>query len=327
MKSFAKEFLRDDLPDQRQIFLGAFGKHPGWDDHIDDIGLETESLVAAKQLLYVEGIGGQIGAWEKLEGGAQIPFRHVFVWRREDQLLIGRMWMSSDGKKRTRYPMVACAHCVGTGLPLVLDIVLAWLEELQVRAAATESPDEVRSTVRQFRDGLRDWLSTSDGSVVGETFDLEAFLQEIEFVTEETRMVRTLWQLQQSAYAARKYKPKPGKPAEHLRVLSSSASPSRSIQFWHRVAAAQLDPTAPVLLAVPLDQYWMDVIAGEPAPPNFFCLRASTRALSLSADTGAEPPETFRTEAKSIFEQAAHGELLEAVPREGSSWMGRFLGR
>src|SRR5688572_13318798 len=161
MKSFPKEFLRDTVGTEREIFLGAFGKHPGWDDHIDDIGLETESLVAAKQLLYVQGIGGQIGAWEKLDAGAQIPFRHVFVWQRDQQLLVGRMWASSDGKKRTRYPMVVCAHCIGVSVDLVLDTLLAWLEEFQLRAVATRSADDVRAMVAQFRDGLRDWLKTS----------------------------------------------------------------------------------------------------------------------------------------------------------------------
>ena len=40
--------------------MGAFGKHPGWDDHILGIGVETETLAQVKQALYVGGIGGQI---------------------------------------------------------------------------------------------------------------------------------------------------------------------------------------------------------------------------------------------------------------------------
>jgi len=58
MKAFFKEFLRDQpvgAGGDRQIFLAAFGKHPGWNDHMDDVGLETESLVAAKTRLYVDG--------------------------------------------------------------------------------------------------------------------------------------------------------------------------------------------------------------------------------------------------------------------------------
>src|SRR5260370_12574366 len=65
MSDFYKKFLLEDVrklgtSSARQIFLGAFGKHPGWDDHVEDLGLETESLIYAKTLLYVQGIGAQI---------------------------------------------------------------------------------------------------------------------------------------------------------------------------------------------------------------------------------------------------------------------------
>jgi hypothetical protein len=325
MKSFAKEFLRDELPDQRQIFLGAFGKHPGWDDHIDDIGLETESLVTARQLLYVEGIGGQIGAWEKLEGGAQIPFRHVFVWQREAQTLVGRMWASSDGKRRTRYPMVVCAHCVGIGLELVLDTLLAWLEELQMRAIATESANDIRAMIPQFRDGLREWLRTTDEMPANQPFDAETFFNEIDFATEEERLVKSLWQLHESQFAAGKYKSRARSP-EHFRVLASSASTGRSIHFWHRVIASQLDPAAPVLLAVPVDQYWMDLLAGEPTPGDLFCLRASPRAVSVTSDTIGDPPDSFREGARAMLEQIASGEQTVVAGRD-ASWMTRLFGR
>ena len=31
-----------------RVYLGAFGKHPGWDDHMDDPGLETPRLAASR---------------------------------------------------------------------------------------------------------------------------------------------------------------------------------------------------------------------------------------------------------------------------------------
>src|SRR5436190_11797184 len=206
MKSFAKEFLQEDRGAGRQIFVGACGKHPGWDDHIDDLGLETESMVAAKQLLYVEGIGGQIGAWEKLDWTAQVAFNHAFIWRRETQLLVGRMWASSDGKKRTRYPMVVCAHCTGANLSLVLDTLLAWLEELKTRTMATKSADDVRAMMVQFRDGLREWFSTAEEPTEPPPFEGDAFYNEIDFATECEALTKALWQLHESKFATGKYK-------------------------------------------------------------------------------------------------------------------------
>ncbi|HXD01138.1 MAG TPA: hypothetical protein VN048_17505, partial [Verrucomicrobiae bacterium] len=93
----------------RFLALGAFGKHPGWDDHVEDLGMETETLALARKVLYVEGVGGQIdkGAWEKLTPALRLDdFNHTFVWCRSNQFLIGRIWSSVDGKGRTRYPMV-----------------------------------------------------------------------------------------------------------------------------------------------------------------------------------------------------------------------------
>ena len=139
MSDFYKRFLTEDGrrldPESgRYIALAAFGKHPGWDDHIEDLGLETESLNLAKRVLYVQGVGGQIdrGAWEKLKEEQRIPaFNHTFVWRRGGAFLIGRMWSSSDGKGRTRYPMIVCAHCVGVPLTWGWQMVLPRLLDLE----------------------------------------------------------------------------------------------------------------------------------------------------------------------------------------------------
>src|SRR5205085_2200920 len=78
------------------LHLAAFGKHPGWNDHLDDLGLDTAPLVNAKRLLYIQGISQNIdsGAWDKLEDTAPVSdgtpllapiarldlFRHDFLW-------------------------------------------------------------------------------------------------------------------------------------------------------------------------------------------------------------------------------------------------------
>src|SRR5689334_10706102 len=139
MSQFFKRFLieegtRLNAEAGQYLALGAFGKHPGWDDHIEDLGLETETLTLAKRILYIQGVGGQIdtGAWEKLEPSQRLEgFNHVFVWQRSGQFLLGRLWSSSDGKGRTRYPMVVCAHCVGASLKWGLEYVLPRLQDLE----------------------------------------------------------------------------------------------------------------------------------------------------------------------------------------------------
>ena len=106
MSRFRNMFLRDRLNQTAQ--LAGFGKHPAWDDHIDDIGLTTETLVAVRRILYSEGIARQVssGAWSRLEeGGQALKFDHRFVWSRETQSVVGGIWASSDGKGRRHFPL------------------------------------------------------------------------------------------------------------------------------------------------------------------------------------------------------------------------------
>src|SRR5262249_40089588 len=98
-------------PSGPQLTLAAFGKHPGWDDHIPGIGVETEFLAYVEKTLYDGGIRGQIdaGAWapEKLGADKRLQgFDHVFLWLSPGHVLLGQMWSSTDGKGRLNYPMV-----------------------------------------------------------------------------------------------------------------------------------------------------------------------------------------------------------------------------
>src|SRR5436305_6376436 len=165
MSEFLKKFLLEDprrfSPSGRFAGRPAFGKHPGWDDHVEDLGLETDSLNQAKIVFYVNGIGGQIdcGAWEKLDGSQQLPgFKHVFLWQRSGQILLGRLWSSSDGKGRKRYPMVVCFHFAGIPLRQALASGLPALAELEQQIQSTSSAEDVRSILNRKRTSVRDSL-------------------------------------------------------------------------------------------------------------------------------------------------------------------------
>src|SRR6266704_110912 len=169
MTDVLRKFLLDDLrrlsPNGRFVGLAAFGKHPGWDDHVEDLGLETDSLNQAKSVFYVNGIGGQIdsGAWEKLDATQQLPgFKHLFLWQRSGQILLGRLWSSSDGKGRKRYPMVVCLHFAGVTLRWALTHGLPALAELEEQIQKTHSAEDVRSLLSRKRAALREALASAD---------------------------------------------------------------------------------------------------------------------------------------------------------------------
>ncbi len=123
-------------PVQPEIHVAAFGKHVAWNDFIDDPGLDTERLIAIKRVLYLEGIGAAIetGAWDKLDATQRTEgFSHTIIWRSRGDIVACRLWSSSDGKGRTKYPMVVVAQCKGAPLAWVLIEALPRLERLERR--------------------------------------------------------------------------------------------------------------------------------------------------------------------------------------------------
>jgi len=170
LKKFVRRLIpqgQDDPPER--VFVAAFGKHPGWDDHIDDIGLETDILIAVKRMLYIQGVGGNIdsGSWDKLQENQPIEeFKHEFVWCMDGNLVVGRMWSSQDGKGRTSYPMAICIQCCQLPLDWVLKNILPQLERIEKACAATTSPADVRLTIENARKEFRQLAQQCEPSPV-----------------------------------------------------------------------------------------------------------------------------------------------------------------
>ncbi len=317
MSDFYKKFLLEDIrklgtTSGHRIFLGAFGKHPGWDDHVEDLGLETESLIQAKTLLYVQGIGGQIdaGAWEKLDAGQQIPaFAHLFLWQRAGQFLIGRMWSSSDGKGRTRYPMVVCAHCAGVPLPWALNLVLPRLEAIEQACLLTKSAADVRAILDRSRNELRGAVAKMGTSTTDASVGVEArneFVSSAELGPQQEGWFRILYQMQSqmSAFAAGRFSGKGDVSAlrpQQVRVPKCARAAEQSILLWTEFFVSQIDPAAPLLLTVPLEESWVDVTVGEPTPHEFFCLRAKLKALPLVSEVPYNLEAGFREQARQFL--------------------------
>jgi len=330
MKSFFKEFLRDASAGAGaapQICLGVFGKHPAWDDHMDDLGLETESLVAAKRLIYRQGIGGQLdsGAWEKLDEAARLPaIHHEFVWTREAQVLAGRMWPSTDGKRRALYPMVACAHGFGISAEAALTRVLPQLESVEAQCGATRLATKVREIIAEARERCGEAASGGPAEQLpGLNFELgEDFVRGP--LAEILRDVRS----HMAAYQRGRFRERAEPPAVGVRVPAVAEAAVHDLVFWNRFFAAIIDPEAPLLLSKPLRQPWLDVIAGEPASQEFFSLRAAPPSVPILGESGGPADESAQQEALSLW--AAINDPESARAREGlvpeRTWLKKIFG-
>ena len=331
MSDFFKKFLAEEPrrlhSSGRYAALAAFGKHPGWDDFIEDLGLETESLNVARTVLYLNGIGGQIdaGVWEKLEPAQQLPaFGHVFLWQRSRQVLVGRLWSSSDGKGRKRYPMVVCAHLVGVPLGWALGCALPMLAELEQGCVSTSSAAEVRSLLSRKRAGLREAVQTADPGGEYAPVNPETLYKVLNSnASNPDGFLRVLYQIQSQfgPFAPGTFNWRANASAlraQQLRVPVCDQDAERALLFWSRFFLTQVDASVPLLLTLPLDSTWVDVTAGEPGSHEFFCLRASPKAVPLASEVPYTLDDTFRKQAELFLDKFKRGETDTAHLRRAA---------
>jgi hypothetical protein len=272
MSRFLKVFLRDPL--SARIHVAGFGKHPAWDDHIDDIGLNTETLVMTKQLLYSEGIATQLasGAWDQIEkSGNAVEFNHRFVWGRDEQAIVGAIWASADRKRRSRFPMVICAQAC-FGALRAIDLLIGPIERLGTLCRAAKTQEEIRDSFSRVQLELNGALSSSiDENPLSELTD-----------SEENSILPALITL--SAGLKNRRPRGPGETAKtsgsHFRSAAISSQDRENLRFWSGYfAARRTGPSLPYIVLAAHDKLWVDFIVGEPLPNDFFCLRASANAL------------------------------------------------
>jgi len=270
MSRFLKVFLRDPL--SGRIHITGFGKHPAWDDHIDDIGLATETLVLTKQLLYSEGIATQLasGAWDQIEkSGQAIEFDHRFVWGRDEQAIIGAIWASADRKGRTRFPMVICIQAAFDGLKAI-GLLLAPIERLGILCREAKTQEKIRDSFDQTYRELNSAPFPAAGNLFSETSD-----------PAQNSILPALITL---AAGLRSQRPRTSGETgrtgrSHFRLTTISSQAKENLSFWAGYLARYSDSSLPYIIIAANGRRWIDLIIGEPVPGDFFCLRANEYAL------------------------------------------------
>ncbi len=313
------------------IHLAAFGKHPAWIDHLDDLGLDTEPLVIAKRLLYTQGMGQNIdsGAWESLETTpASAPchatgrldfFRHDFLWNMPGSgaggggtnLMAGRFWSSTDAKGRDKYPMVLCAQLTDLPDTFAFHIAMPQLKTMQDHCVKAHTVEEVQQIMQadreQLRSHLRDHLpqetlTTGQLTKVSRHPDLKS--AEHAHTPEGFHRIAYRFLGSMSAFRSPPSRGKPHRP-EQVRLPLCGQSPTEALLFWRRFALLFLDPATPIVLLAPDDPAapWVDLIAGEPASTHLFCIKAGTKSIPFTSDI---PYTLSAALTRSIDDHLAH---------------------
>ncbi|MCC6321153.1 MAG: SUMF1/EgtB/PvdO family nonheme iron enzyme [Phycisphaerales bacterium] len=283
-----------------QASLGVFGKHPGWNDHIDDLGLDTQRLTDLKRVLYVDGIAACVesGQWEKLEEtspGATLPeFDHTLLWRAagsdaapSTDFLIARLWSSRDGKGRDKYPMVVAVHAQNMGLPDALQLALPTLDALASRCRQAVDPAEVVAYVDVERRRIAEEAARIGSLPSPPPPSLTRFLEHPDLGPERQGIRRVMFQFERELgpflRAGRADSQDRGRLAasRQLRLPACGSADAQVLAQWARFIDTRIDPAHPLMLIHPRGRAWVDAIFGEPTGSQMFCLRAAQAAIPL----------------------------------------------
>jgi hypothetical protein len=336
MTTFFQRLFRGGKPSaesaEPRLTLAVFGKHPGWDDYLGSgvdtgLGVDTETLAHVKRALHADGIRGQIdaGAWEKLEPAKRLEgFDHTFLWLRSGHVILGRLWSSTDGKRR-RYPMVACIDGEGVAPGFVLAKARPELKRLRTACETATTAGQVTAEHRAAQQRLQSVLAESEEKGSEPFLPIQArrrFLAHPALGPDRLGLVRALHELAsvpgvisddgKLSLAAS------GNPrTSHLRLPLASDLRSEGLSLWAAFLRCAIPGTVPLLLISRSGVEWIDVIVGEPASDDFFWLQASLQASPLTTEIpfelslelqprlekiearflGAEPPTAIKAAA------------------------------
>jgi len=279
-------FLSDVKSNAKPI-VAAMGKHVGWNDHIDDFGITTESLALVKQMLYLSAISENIdsGAWEKKNPGIFEKFNSLFIWRKGKNFIVGKIWASKDGKGRDKYPMIVCIECNNINISYLSSYFIPVLDIIEAKCKSYTTAQEVVA----FLSNVNKELASKDFSLPNKK-QVKYDFAESEILTIFESALRTSCEEDENSVSFRI-------EADNSTVLELSETFSL------------LFKNDPVLLVKRMDEKIVDVIVGAPNKRNIFALKANTKIIPTSVNTFSVSDKTSALRAQSLLKKSRDGIL------------------
>ncbi len=300
------------------VDLTAFGKHPAWGDHIDDLPLPGPELAAFKHALYDQGIQSAITRWIRpadnprdpdpgaapttpaataapqsydrvLDSGdadpaaGLLPLDHHAIWIRGAACIFARLGPSADRAGRAKFPLVVAAQVQGIAPADAADI-LPDLDRLFDACAAASTQDEVRAALAEARAEIIRALSDNAPSADDWRSALTEGLADPALET-----ARILRHLRLQTEGSRR----PGAPASHLRAPGLDLPFARAATTWRRLLADRLPD--PLLALAPRPDArarpWLDLFAPATDALDLVRIRSSREPLAtaIAYDLDARP--------------------------------------
>lgn len=294
------------------VHVACFGKHPGWDDHMDHLGLDTEHLTEVWQRLYQDGVRANLdrGTWAKeLTDEQRLPgFAHEFLWRMGETIDIGLMWASRDRKGRADYPMIACISAACAGLEWVCTEAQPVLRDLKKACIDATVSERVIVAVGEAQDRLRRSLEARTAeTVMDHSAGAIARLAGLEqFVDEPEQFVRLVYHIEREC-GLDGDRPSSvsvsSRPAQHMRVPGLIENTIDSVYLWLS-AVGELVPDRPIFVCRAPEHDWVDITVGNPGADEVFALLATPAAIPMVTSIPYEIDESDRRRILALCQPA-----------------------
>lgn len=268
------------------VTLGAFGKHPAFDDHLEDPGLASPALVDARRILYADAIRAIIdaGTWERLEPGQRLDgFDHTFLWsltRADDILLTGRLIPSRDAKGRDKYPLVLCAEIRSPGAPGAVPTAIRRLDALAEECATAQTRADFVAAVDAARASASTILFLSEERP--SAIEIVEGFRKAGADAEEC-FARCLYALQRELSPVANRQTASG--TGHVRLpLPDGMADAPSLCGWLAIIRRWMPDLPGTLLIKPRTQPWIDALVPIPLPAQLACIRSAASLVPLACD-------------------------------------------
>jgi hypothetical protein len=332
-----------DNQTQPRVHIGVFGKHPGWDDFFS-LGLDTDFLLHAQDVLLVQGVGSnlQSGAWaEQDEDRIHELLERVFIWSRTDGTAVGLVWPSEDSKGR-RFPLFACADYEGMSPDEVVEVSMPHLRALRQECEEATRRTEVISATDHTLKKLRQ-VPQSEHSletvhrIISEAGAINEVATELRD-DDPDRLYRVFYEFREKAepfyfqrYAELRERDESPPPA-HVRLPAAGDGPLHDARLWTWVMRSQIGPAAPLLVLAPDQGDWVDLILGDPTGEELYCLGLPRAEIPVAADVPYKIDDAFRRQVDEALE-AARGDgqfalsIFEAEEEQQEAVAARTAGK
>ncbi len=283
------------------LAVSIFGKHPGWDDHMDGVGHQYPEMLAFKNLIYVQGIGGNIdsGAWAHLPESQRLrEFQHLIIYSAEDCYILASVSASRDGKGRSLYPLITAVQARGYSLAELVEAVGPVILKLRDTASAAATSAEVRAATQAAQFSL-DQLASTLPPAESKMDRFPTGKQMLHMLTVNQRetdgTVRIMYSLQKAVQHCGR-QGATGR-TEMLRLPIDAVVPWFSARMWIASLRSVVGLPCP-LMAIeyrpPTGPMLIDLIIGPAGPAQLFCLRAGSERIPLATEIPFELDGAFR---------------------------------